>query len=240
MITHLPDLVLAIIFSFLPDSERICTLAIVCKKWYEIIHCSTVWKKVDFDFQRKVTSDVLRKYVYPGTREILLSECCYLKWGNLCSILSRCKRIDVFIAPWIGHKKEVIPDFTQTLKIGCLRYLDLSHCKVTDSLFIELPIRCPLLKVLFLQDCQEISEKAYVTSHFKNHWSLQVFNVAYNREARSMRCLIELLKYTYGKVLLIIDILGSSLTQEGFDRIGEKHLNAMARIRDVESYRFNL
>ena len=55
-----------------------------------------------------------------------------------------------------------------------------------------------------------------------------------------MRCLIELLKYTYGKVLLIIDILGSSLTQEGFDRIGEKHLNAMARIKDIESYRFNL
>ena len=172
MITHLPDLVLAIIFSYLPDSERICTLAIVCKKWYEIIHCSTVWKKVDFDFQRKVTSDVLRTYVYPGTREILLSECCHLKWGNLCSILSRYKRIDVFIAPWIGHKKEVVPDFTQTLKIGCLRYLDLSHCKVTDSLFIELPIRCPLLTVLFLQDCQEISEKAYVTSHFKNHGSL--------------------------------------------------------------------
>ncbi|KAL9977395.1 hypothetical protein ACROYT_G014791 [Oculina patagonica] len=120
MITHLPDSILAIIFSYLPNAERICTLAIVCEKWYEIIHCTTVWKKVDFDFQRKVTPDVLRKYGYPGTREILLSECCYLKWGNLCSILSQCKRIDVFIAPWIGHKKEVVPDFTQTLKIGCL------------------------------------------------------------------------------------------------------------------------
>jgi len=91
-----------------------------------------------------------------------------------------------------------------------------------------------------IQDWQEISEKAYVTSHFKNHGSLQVFNVAYNREARSMRCLIELLKYTYGKVLLIIDIRGSSLTQEDFNRIGEKHLNAMVRIKDIESYRFNL
>ena len=58
--------------------------------------------------------------------------------------------------------------------------------------------------------------------------------------ARSLRCLIELLKYNYGKVLLIIDIRGSSLTQEDFDRIGEKHLNAMARIKDIESYRFNL
>ncbi|KAL9964532.1 hypothetical protein ACROYT_G028187 [Oculina patagonica] len=55
-----------------------------------------------------------------------------------------------------------------------------------------------------------------------------------------MRCLIELLKYTYGKVLLIIDIRGSSLTQEDFDRIGEKHSNAMARIKDIESFRFNL
>ena len=240
MINNLPDLVIAIIFSYIPDAERICKLALVCKKWYDIVHSSTVWKKVHFDYQRKITSDVLRKYVYPGTTEILLSECCYLKWEILCSILCRCKRIDVLFAPWIGHREEVVPDLTRTLNIGYLRNLDLSHCIVTDSLFIELPLRCPLLKILHLQDCQDISEKAYITSPFKTHGTLEVFNVAYNREARSVRSLIEILKYTDGKVLLVLDIRGHRFTQEDFDKICEEHSDGIARIKDIESYCYDL
>ncbi len=42
------------------------------------------------------------------------------------------------------------------------------------------------------------------------------------------------------KYFLSFCIRESSLTQEDFDKIGEKHLNAMARIKDIESYRFNL
>ena len=62
----------------------------------------------------------------------------------------------------------------------------------------------------------EISEKTYITSHFKthDHGSLEVFNVAYNRETRSMQCVIELLKYTDGKVLLVFQICGSTFTQK--------------------------
>ena len=63
---------------------------------------------------------------------------------------------------------------------------------------------------------------------------------AYKREVHSMRCLIELLRYTDGKVLLVLDIRGSSFTQQDSDKIGEEHSDATARIKDIESYRFNL
>ena len=33
MINALPDVVLALIFGFLPDAERICPITLVCKKW---------------------------------------------------------------------------------------------------------------------------------------------------------------------------------------------------------------
>lgn len=51
MINTLPDLVLALIFGFLPDAEIICTVMVVCKKWYDMVHSCALWRKVDFDFQ---------------------------------------------------------------------------------------------------------------------------------------------------------------------------------------------
>ena len=74
MINALPDLVLALIFGFLPDAERICTITLVCKKWYDIVYSCALWRKVDFDFQRRLTSDALGKFVFPGTRKL------FLKW----------------------------------------------------------------------------------------------------------------------------------------------------------------
>lgn len=68
MINALPDLVLALIFNFLSETEKIYTATLACRKWYNMIHSSTVWKKVDFDFQRRITSDILEKFVYAGTR----------------------------------------------------------------------------------------------------------------------------------------------------------------------------
>lgn len=68
MINALPDLVLALIFNFLSETEKIYTATLACRKWYNVIHSSTVWKKVDFDFQRRITSDILEKFVYAGTR----------------------------------------------------------------------------------------------------------------------------------------------------------------------------
>ena len=39
---RLPDLVLALIFSFLLETERICTVMLVCRKWYDVIHGSSL------------------------------------------------------------------------------------------------------------------------------------------------------------------------------------------------------
>ena len=85
----LPELVLSTIFNYLRDSERILTLALVCKKWCNIVHSGASWKKVDFDYQRNVTPDILDKYVYAGTRKILLSEFCFLKWTDISGVLRR-------------------------------------------------------------------------------------------------------------------------------------------------------
>ena len=55
-----------------------------------------------------------------------------------------------------------------------------------------------------------------------------------------MRYLIELVKYTNGKIPLVLDICGSRFTQEDFDKIGEEYPDAKARIKDIKSYRFNM
>ena len=69
------------------------------------------------------------------------------------------------------------------LNIQNKSFLDLSHCKVTDSLFNQIPVMCPVLKFFLLQDCQEITEDAYINSNFKTHEHLKILNVAGNREA---------------------------------------------------------
>ena len=169
----------------------------------------------------------------------MLSECCFLEWEKLCSVLRRCKKIEVLIVPWIGYSRRiVVPDFTQTLNICHLRFLELSHCRVTDLLFNQLPSKCPLLKFFLLQDCHEITKEAYINSQFKTHGCLALINVAGNREALSVNCVIELLKYSHHKIM--VDIRGNHFTEEDFDRIVEEHPDAMERIKDVEEYRFML
>ncbi|KAJ7394917.1 F-box/LRR-repeat protein 17 [Desmophyllum pertusum] len=117
MINTLADLVLAQIFGFLSEAERIRTVTLVCRKWYDVIHSSIVWKKVDFDFQRRITSDILRKFIYPGTREILLSKCHYLEWKDLCHILSRRRKLEVLVLAWISYKKQTVPaDLTEVMR----------------------------------------------------------------------------------------------------------------------------
>ena len=55
-----------------------------------------------------------------------------------------------------------------------------------------------------------------------------------------MRCLIEILKYTNGKVLLVFHICRSIFVQEDFDKICEEHSDSIARIKDIESYSLDL
>ena len=62
-----------------------------------------------------------------------------------------------------------------------LQFLELSHCKIKDSLFNQIPDKCAVFKIFLLQDCQEITEE--INSHFKTHCYLKILNVAGNREA---------------------------------------------------------
>ena len=116
-----------------------------------------------------------------------------------------------------------------------ISFLDLSHCKVTDSLFNQIPVTCPVLKFFLLQDCQEITEDAYINSNFKTHERLKILNVAGNREALSPRSVIELLKCNKGRVFL--DIRGHRLTQAEFAAITRAHPDAVERFfEDVDDY----
>ena len=116
-----------------------------------------------------------------------------------------------------------------------ISFLDLSHCKVTDSLFNQIPDTCPVLEFFLLQDCQEITEDAYINSNFKTHERLKILNVAGNREALSPRSVIELLKCNKGRVFL--DIRGHRLTQAEFAAITRAHPDAVERFfEDVDDY----
>ena len=235
MINALPDLVLALIFNFLSETERICTATLVCRRRYDVIHSSTVWTKVDFDFQRRITLDILEKFIYAGTKEVFLSECHNLEWKDLCHVLSRCRKLEVLVTR-IGYSKQtaVPAQFTEILNVGYLRFLQLSHCKITSSLFGMLPLKCPILAMLFIDNCQEITQESYEISPFKQHENLKLLCVAYNREALSVHCVVELLKYTNSKVLL--DIRGHHFTQEDFDHITREHHDALDRIKEVDDY----
>ena len=65
-------------------SVQIHILALVCKGWYDTEHRSALWKTVNFDFQRTLSSNILD---YAGTREILLNECCFLTWRHIYAVL---------------------------------------------------------------------------------------------------------------------------------------------------------
>ena len=192
----------------------------------------------NFDYQRRITSDILEKFIYPGTAEIFLTECHYLKWSDLVRILSRCRNLKILALAWIGYRKETVPlDFTEVLHIRNLHFLDLSHCKVTNSVFKMLPLKCPILKVLIVQDCQEITMECYITSAFKKHKHLRLLIVAYNLEALSTHCVIELLKYSYNNVLL--DIRGHHFTETDFQDITREHHDALQRIRlNTDDYQY--
>ena len=112
--------------------------------------------------------------------------------------------------------------------------MQLSHCKLTSSLFGILPLKCPILEMLFIDNCQEISQESYEISSFKQHKHLKLLCVAHNREALSVHCVVELLKYTNSKVLL--DIRGHHFTQEDFDYIIREHYDVLDRIKEVEYY----
>ena len=164
----LPDLVISLIFSHLNTFERICKVNRVCKRWCSLINNSSqVWKCADFGCKRKITSEVLDNYIYPGTTTILLDECCYLEWNDLKVILKKCKRIDVLSLSWIGcFNEKLVPLDIAELRISELHYLNLSHCLLPDKQFHEIALRCEVLSVLILQASRGISKEAFESSCF--------------------------------------------------------------------------
>lgn len=159
-----------------------------------------------------------------------LSECHNLEWKDPCHISGRCRKLEVLVLAWIGYRKQtaVPAHFTEVFNIGYLCFLQLSHCKVTSSLFGMLPLKCPILEMLFIDNCHEISLESCEISPFKQHEHLKLLCVAHNR-ALSVNCVLELLKYTKSKVLL--DIRGHHLTQDGFYYINRDHHDALDRIK---------
>ena len=106
--------------------------------------------------------------------------------------------------------------------------------KVNNSLYSQLAFTCLVLTVLLLQDSQEISEETFRVSHFEGHKHLKIWKVAHKREAFSVSCIIELLKFSNNRVLL--DIWGHHLKEFEFQRISKKHPDALACIVGLDDY----
>ena len=180
----LPDLIICQIFRLLTVFERITKISLVCKRWDNLLNSSLVWKCVDFGYQRKITSEVLASYVYPGSTRVVVYECVYLNWKELHSIPKKCERLEVLSLGWIGYSDRVHLDLTE-LRISNIRYLNLSHCFLAegDKQFQEIASHCEHLSVLILQNSSGVSREAYNSSSFKNHRKLELINVAYVTEA---------------------------------------------------------
>ena len=228
----MPDLVLSIIFSHLNAFERICKVSQVCKKWYSLVNSSSqVRKCADFAYNRKITSDVLEKFIYPGTTTVLLNECCYLQWEDLKVILKKCKRIHVLSLPWIGYL-----DITE-LRTSQLQYLTLSQCLLSDKQFHEIALKCKRLSILILHVSRGISKEAFESSCFKSHHHLRLMNVPYVPEALKLSTVSHLLQYSNNIVKLVIT--GHKLSDEDPvpDTIERIDSTALARIVEIEDYR---
>jgi len=230
----LPDIVLSMIFSYLDAPERICKVSRVCKRWYSLVNSSSqVWKSADFAYCRKITSDVLTKFIYPGTTIVLLNECCYLEWEDLKVILKKCKNIHVLSLSWIAQKCQL--DITE-LRISQLRYLNLSSCLLSDKQFHEI-LKCKSLSVLILQASKGISKEAFESSCFKSHHHLRLLNVAYVPEALELSTVWHLLQHSNNTVKL--DITGHKLSDEDLDTIERIDSTTFSdsRIVDIDDYR---
>lgn len=87
------------------------------------------------------------------------------------------------------------------LNIRYVYFFNLSHCRVGNSLYSQLPFTCSVFSGLLLQDSQGISEEAYRVSRFKGHKHFKLLNVTHNRAALSVSCITELLKYNNNRLL---------------------------------------
>ena len=95
--------------------------------------------------------------------------------------------------PGSRYRNEAVPlEFAQ-LKIRYVHYLNLSHCRVSNSLYSQLAFTCPVLFCCFKIVKRFLSK--LIVSRFKGNKHFKLLNVTYNKAALFASCIIELLKY---------------------------------------------
>ena len=232
-LNDLPDLILFAIFNFLTTSERLI-LRCVCRRWNILLRSAQVWTCVDFSNKRELSLKVLETFVFPATRKLFVDECHVLKWRDICLTLKQCRKLEVLSLSWIGYVNEpqiAIPlDFVK-LKIGHLRYLNVSYCTLSDRFFEDIATNCPHLSVFILLGSCGISEEAFKSSTFKSHTSLKLINVAYVTNALRLSCVLGLLEYRNNSVLL--DVTGHHISDDEMNLIDPQ---AFARIVEIDDY----
>lgn len=155
-----------------------------------------------------------------------------MPWESMSS-QEREKFFWVSAITWMGEIFATFYADAEALKFWFWLGLDKGN-KLFLSLFGLLPLKCSILEILLIDDCQEISRESYKISPFKQHNNLQLSCVAHNPEALFPDYVIEMLKYANRKV--IIDIRGRHFTEEDFNLITREHCDALERIKDVEDY----
>lgn len=142
----------------------------------------------------------------------------------------------IFILDWFQRGASATGSHHRTK--DSLRYLNLSHCTLSEKLFNAIALKCEVLSVLILQDSKGISQEAFKTSCFKSHRYLKLINVAYITEALAFSCVLDLLEYNNCTVQL--DIRGHHLSELEIDAIERAYPTASVRIVEIDHYRHML
>ena len=128
-----------------------------------------------------------------------------------------------FVSFSSGYSKEAVSlTFTQ-LNFRYVHCLNLSRCKVSNSLYSQLAFTCPVLSVSLLKIV-----KRFLRKHLKH------LNVGHNSVDLSISCITELLKNSNNRLLW--DIQEHHSTEFEFPRISKEHLDTLASIVDLHDY----
>ena len=104
--------------------------------------------------------------------------------GTFVLCYAAARQFKNLIAPWIGcQKKLIIPDFTTVLNIENLQCLELSHYKITDPLFKQIPVKSPVLKVFSPPGLSGNCRESLHEPPLQDTWPLKDFKCCRKQES---------------------------------------------------------
>ena len=162
--------------------------------------------------QKIVIQNRMMAYFSPGGTFVL----CY----------AAARQLKKLIAPWIAcQKKLIIPDFTTVWNIENLQCLELSHYKITDPLFKQIPVKFPVFKVFSPPGLSGNCSGSLHEPPLQDTWPLEDVKCCRKQES------------SLPKRCDWLNIRGHHLTETQFWHITREHPDALERVfEDFDDY----